>query len=160
LTAGINKKVLVRKFFAQKFFAQRSLTQRFSALAAASLVCLGLAACSSLSTTVTDNWPTWAGGMPKDVPPRPGAPGYDEFIAHQQSRAASAPTASTETAPPAPGAPVTAMPTGTVTPPGAPQATAPQAMAPPPAAANAYAPAPPARNGQPDDRAVAQGGLY
>ncbi len=31
---------------------------------------------------VADHWPRWAGGMPDDVPPRPGAPGYDQFITH------------------------------------------------------------------------------
>jgi hypothetical protein len=45
---------------------------------------LGLGSCASVSATVSDHWPTWAGGMPNDVPPRPGAPGYEEFLAHQQ----------------------------------------------------------------------------
>jgi hypothetical protein len=45
---------------------------------------LMLASCSSFSGFVADNWPRWAGGMPADVPPRPGAPGYEEFIARQQ----------------------------------------------------------------------------
>jgi hypothetical protein len=49
------------------------------------LLCLGLAlgSCSSVAGTVADHWPHWAGGMNDDVPPRPGAPGYAEFIAHQ-----------------------------------------------------------------------------
>lgn len=51
-------------------------------------LCLG--ACSSVSSYVSDSWPTWAGGMPKDVPPRPGAPGYEEFLAHQQRQDAAA----------------------------------------------------------------------
>ena len=46
---------------------------------------LGLGACTQFSGNVADHWPHWAGGMPDDVPPRPGAPGYDEFIAHGQS---------------------------------------------------------------------------
>jgi hypothetical protein len=48
----------------------------------------GLGACAGegqFSGYVADHWPHWAGGMPNDVPPRPGAPGYDEFIAHGQS---------------------------------------------------------------------------
>jgi hypothetical protein len=49
-----------------------------------------LGSCSSVSNYTSDHWPTWAGGMPKDVPPRPGAPGYDEFLAHQQGRDAAA----------------------------------------------------------------------
>jgi len=116
----------------------RNVIKRFSALTAALLFSLGLAACSSFSNTVSDNWPTWAGGMPKDVPPRPGAPGYEEFIAHQQSRQATG-TADT-------------MPAGAAPPPVA-------AAPPPPASANAYAPAPAAVDRQ-GDQAVAQGGLY
>lgn len=41
-----------------------------------------LGACSPFAGYVADNWPHWAGGLPPDAPPRPGAPGYDEFIAH------------------------------------------------------------------------------
>ena len=29
-------------------------------------------------------WPHWAGGEPAGLPPRPGQPGYEEFIAHGQ----------------------------------------------------------------------------
>jgi hypothetical protein len=112
-------------------------------LTAALVLSLALAACAGLSNSVSDNWPTWAGGMPKDVPPRPGAAGYEEFIAHQQSGGAAA-TASPQTAPAAPGSAAALPP--------------PMGSAPPPAAANAYAPAPPI--GRADDQAVAQGGLY
>jgi hypothetical protein len=42
---------------------------------------LNLASCGGF---VADHWPHWAGGMPADVPPRPGAPGYADFIAHGQ----------------------------------------------------------------------------
>lgn len=53
-----------------------------------------LSSCSSFSGYVADHWPRWAGGMPDDVPPRPGAPGYEEFIAHgQPSNAAAKPAA-------------------------------------------------------------------
>ena len=53
---------------------------------------LGLGSCSSFSGFVSDRWPHWAGGLPADAPPRPGAPGYDEFIAHAQaSKDAAAP---------------------------------------------------------------------
>ena len=58
-------------------------TKRLFLLTTALGVCLELSACAPLAGVVTDAWPTWAGGMPKDVPPRPGAPGYEEFIAHQ-----------------------------------------------------------------------------
>ena len=53
-----------------------------------SSLCLG--SCASISATMSDHWPTWAGGMPNDVPPRPGAPGYEEFLAHQQRQDAAA----------------------------------------------------------------------
>ena len=64
-----------------------------------SSLCLG--SCASVSATVSDHWPTWAGGMPNDVPPRPGAPGYDEFLAHQQRQdaAAASPPAGAKTQP-------------------------------------------------------------
>jgi len=54
-------------------------------------VCLGIlvGSCSSFSGYVADHWPHWAGGEPEDVPPRPGSPGYDEFIAHGQAGQAS-----------------------------------------------------------------------
>jgi hypothetical protein len=43
-----------------------------------------LGSCSGFSGVVADNWPHWAGGLPAGAPPRPGAPGYEEFIAHKQ----------------------------------------------------------------------------
>jgi hypothetical protein len=59
---------------------------------------ISLGSCSSVSSYMSDSWPTWAGGMPKDVPPRPGAPGYEEFLAHQQRQdAAAAPSGDTST---------------------------------------------------------------
>jgi len=47
-------------------------------------LCLGLALCScgQFAGYVADRWPHWAGGEPPGVPPRPGAPGYEEFISH------------------------------------------------------------------------------
>ena len=48
--------------------------------------------------------------MPNDVPPRPGAPGYDEFIAHQttskDATKAGASTDKTNTQTPAAAGPV------------------------------------------------------
>ncbi len=41
-----------------------------------------LGACSPFAGYVADHVPHWAGGLPPDAPPRPGAPGYDEFVAH------------------------------------------------------------------------------
>jgi hypothetical protein len=48
---------------------------------------------SQFADYVADHWPRWAGGMPEDVPPRPGTPGYNEFITHGQTNAPPAPTA-------------------------------------------------------------------
>ena len=59
---------------------------------------LALGSCSSVSGFVSDSWPTWAGGMPKDVPPRPGAPGYEEFLVHQQGKDVAPQPASKENA--------------------------------------------------------------
>lgn len=73
--------------------------------AALMVICLGLVvgSCSGFSGYVADHWPHWAGGMPEDAPPRPGAPGYDEFIAHRQPDPdAVKPAASTKTIAPAP----------------------------------------------------------
>jgi hypothetical protein len=42
-----------------------------------------LGSCSSVSTVVSDYWPHLAGGEPAGMPPRPGEPGYDAFIAHK-----------------------------------------------------------------------------
>jgi hypothetical protein len=50
---------------------------------------LNLTSCGGF---VADHWPHWAGGLPDGVPPRPGAPGYAEFIAHGQARPEAAPT--------------------------------------------------------------------
>ena len=58
---------------------------------------LALGSCGSVAGSIADHWPHWAGGMPNDVPPRPGAPGYEEFIAHGQAkRDTTTPTATAE----------------------------------------------------------------
>jgi hypothetical protein len=98
---------------------------------------LALGGCSSVSGFVSDSWPTWAGGEPKGVPPRPGAPGYDEFIAHQQRQDAAAPGAA------APATTATVQPTTASRP-----ANTPNTRPLPPA----YAPA--------DDKSATKGGLY
>src|ERR1700683_128666 len=62
------------------------MIQRFFSPTLVLLTGLALGSCASVSSTVADHWPTWADGMPKDVPPRPGAPGYEEFLVHQQGK--------------------------------------------------------------------------
>ncbi len=58
---------------------------RLTIMLAGLCLVLVLSACSSVSGAVADHWPHWAGGLPAGVPPRPGEPGYEEFIAHQQT---------------------------------------------------------------------------
>jgi hypothetical protein len=126
------------------------LTRRRLALAALFGVALALGGCSTFAGAVSDSWPTWAGGMPKDVPPRPGAPGYEEFIAHQQRQDAAVPGAATPGAATQAGTPAT---TGTT--------PAAAAALPPNAAVDRAAPQqfPPAY-ARPDDRGTTRGGLY
>jgi hypothetical protein len=124
-------------------------TKRLLMLTAALCACLWLGACAPFAGFVSDSWPTWAGGMPKDVPPRPGAPGYEEFMAHQQHQDV-APNA-------APNATAASGTTAVVAPTGPPAAAGPgttAAVPPPP-----QAPLPPAY-ARPDDRNPTQGGLY
>src|SRR5436309_13530534 len=70
--------------------------QRFGSLMAprrliAATTLLGFGLClASCGSFVADHWPHWAGGMPADVPPRPGTPGYADFIAHGQAKAEQA----------------------------------------------------------------------
>lgn len=55
---------------------------------AAVSMALGLAAAlGGCGGYIADRVPHWAGGLPADVPPRPGAPGYQEFIAHGEPTA-------------------------------------------------------------------------
>lgn len=98
---------------------------------------------SQLADYVADHWPRWAGGMPDDVPPRPGTPGYDEFIAHGQTNPAPAPA-------PAPSAKTAAAKTKTVARP---------APAPAPSTA-AVAPVEPTDDQPAEDSSVVKGGLY
>ena len=100
---------------------------------------LNLASCGGF---VADHWPHWAGGMPADVPPRPGTPGYEEFIAHGQAP----PEAKQE-----PTATAAAVQTGTQQPPPAPALTPQQ-----PAPVRAVDPNDDARQGS----SVVKGGLY
>jgi hypothetical protein len=62
-----------------------------------------LGACAPFSGFVADHVPHWAGGLPPDAPPRPGAPGYDDFIAHGEpaQTAATPPSGAASDAAPA-----------------------------------------------------------
>jgi len=120
-------------------------------IAAAIIVCSGfvLSSCAGasedgVSAFVADHWPHWAGGMPDDVPPRPGAPGYKTFIAHGQADQNASPQFAS-------GANAAAVPAKPVV----------QSALPPAASA---APAAPAVQAAPqsasDDSNVVRGGLY
>jgi hypothetical protein len=70
------------------------------------LALLGLAAggCSSINEkmgpVVGDTLPAWAGGLPKDVPPRRGTPEYDAYMKEQErKRLEPAPTNANASAP-------------------------------------------------------------
>jgi hypothetical protein len=51
--------------------------------AAVPVLCLGLML-ASCADFVADHWPHVAGGEPNGLPPRPGEPGYQQFITHGQ----------------------------------------------------------------------------
>jgi hypothetical protein len=66
------------------------------------ITCTMLSGCAAdprpaVSAVVADNVPMWLGGMPKDVPPRPGTP---EHNAWQQKRAEEAATIKSKLATP------------------------------------------------------------
>ena len=148
--------------------------------AASVLLCLAamLGACSPFAGYVADHVPHWAGGLPPDAPPRPGAPGYDDFIAHGQPQPPSAPAPASD----AGAGPATGATTGTVAAPNAAAASTAQAKMPavktrngnvqvgrlPSAPAPATsaeqpistAPAEPVERPTADDPSVVKGGLY
>ena len=68
-----------------------------------------LGACARFSDNVSDHWPHWAGGEPAGVPPRPGSPGYQEYIAHRQAQGAIPTPAPAAQAPAATGSAVAAQ---------------------------------------------------
>lgn len=114
------------------------MIKRLVAPACVLLLGIALGSCTQFAGTVSDAWPTWAGGMPKDVPPRPGSPGYDAFMLQQQGKDQT----------------TSSVPAAT-----AGQAGAAQAGAPQPAAQQTAAPSTPSAYG-PSDQPVVKGGLY
>lgn len=68
-----------------EFMAFPSMTGLAVLLAIAGTV---LASCADISHKIVDTIPEWAGGMPKNVPPRPGTPEYDAWMEQQQAEAA------------------------------------------------------------------------
>jgi hypothetical protein len=111
--------------------------------------CAGGASEDGFSAYVADHWPHWAGGMPSDVPPRPGAPGYSQFVAHGQADQDVLPPASGANAPAVPVKPVFQIA------PPAPAASA-EPVKPVPAPSSVQ----PASQAASDDSSVVRGGLY
>jgi hypothetical protein len=128
------------------------LMVRYSILPATLSMGLLLGSCSPFAGFVSDHWPHWAGGMPDGVPPRPGAPGYNDFIAHGQAPkdATSSADAQAASAQPAPTQPATVQPVTAQ-----PVTTQPVVAQPVPAPA----PPPPADAAR-SNPAVGSGGLY
>jgi hypothetical protein len=102
---------------------------------------VNLAGCGGF---VADHWPHWAGGLPADAPPRPGTPGYAEFVAHGQAK----PEVVSTTGPQQPAVtPATdSAPVPAAQPPQAPQAPSVRATAP--------------ADDVSEDASVVKGGLY
>jgi hypothetical protein len=68
-----------------------------------------LGSCGPVAGFTADHWPHWAGGLPAGTPPRPGTPGYDDYVAHRQAeteppKAAAANAVANAPAAPAPAA--------------------------------------------------------
>jgi hypothetical protein len=57
---------------------------------ALALPALSVGGCSSinekLTPTVVDAIPSWAGGLPRDVPPRRGTPEYDAYMQERERK--------------------------------------------------------------------------
>jgi hypothetical protein len=71
-----------------------------------------LGSCGSVSGFTADHWPHWAGGLPEGIPPRPGTPGYDDYVAHRQADTAKPAATGTMANAPAAPPPVAAEPQG------------------------------------------------
>jgi hypothetical protein len=56
-----------------------------------------LGSCGPVAGFTADHWPHWAGGLPEGTPPRPGTPGYDDYVAHRQADTAPVKPAATST---------------------------------------------------------------
>ena len=84
-------------------------SRQFAVVPALVFVACNLGGCSSINgylVSAVDYIPQWAGGMPADVPPRPGTAKYDEFMKERERKrlepaptkedATKAPSASSE----------------------------------------------------------------
>lgn len=69
---------------------------------------LALGSCGPVAGFTADHWPHWAGGLPAGVPPRPGTPGYNDYVAHRQGETEPAKPAAGNAAANVPAAPAPA----------------------------------------------------
>lgn len=85
---------------------RREAVMRIASIISITLSGLLLSSCGSAGHFIGESIPVWAGGLPSDVPPRRGAPGYDTYIQHvdgdqaQPANAAPAQTSTVATPPP------------------------------------------------------------
>ena len=65
-------------------------TRHLAIALAVTLVSCGLGGCGSINEKIaagmSDAIPQWAGGLPADVPPRPGTAKYDEFMQERERK--------------------------------------------------------------------------
>jgi hypothetical protein len=65
-------------------------TRHIMTITALALAAAMLDGCSSINEKmgpmVADTLPAWAGGMPKDVPPRKGTPEYDAYMQERERK--------------------------------------------------------------------------
>ena len=65
-------------------------TRHLAIALAVTVASCGLGGCGSinerLAAGMSDTIPQWAGGLPADVPPRPGTAKYDEFMQERERK--------------------------------------------------------------------------
>ena len=94
---------------------------RLALLIGVGVSALTLSSCASTNgNLIGDNLPEWAGGLPPDVPPRQGAPGYRAYV-----RKLSGEEGASTAAAPAPTGPAITAPATTASAPAAPAAQQP-----------------------------------
>ncbi|MDP1867483.1 MAG: hypothetical protein Q8L13_14235 [Bradyrhizobium sp.] len=65
-------------------------TRHLAIALAVTIASCGLGGCGSINEKIaagmSDAIPQWAGGLPADVPPRPGTAKYDEFMQERERK--------------------------------------------------------------------------
>lgn len=87
---GFSRKSIFFKGDSRTVLPMSVRARHIIAIAAFALAGVILGGCSSINErigpTIADTLPTWAGGMPKDVPPRKGTPEYDAYMKEQERK--------------------------------------------------------------------------